>query len=100
MLVRFRYAAQKLWPCRIKVSSSDFHSEDHGAVPCLATDFQTFSSVGSEHLPYKQGVVGSSPTRSTKYLFISSGASATYEYDRVWGMYEIAELSYSYWKSQ
>jgi hypothetical protein len=24
-----------------------------------------FSSVGSEHLPYKQGVVGSNPTRPT-----------------------------------
>ena len=28
--------------------------------------FRAFSSVGLEHLPYKQGVIGSNPTRPTE----------------------------------
>jgi hypothetical protein len=32
----------------------------------FALSFRAISSVGSEHLPYKQGVVGSIPTSPTK----------------------------------
>ena len=34
-----------------------------------------FSSVGSEHLPYKQGVAGSNPTIPTKKVETFHGAS-------------------------
>ena len=34
-----------------------------------------FSSVGSEHLPYKQGVAGSNPTIPTKNVETFHGAS-------------------------
>ena len=34
----------------------------------LIIQFRAISSVGSEHLPYKQGVTGSNPVSPTKYL--------------------------------
>lgn len=46
-----------------------FTAKVAGSSPAVDT-FQTFSSVGSERLPYKQVVVGSIPTRSTKNKII------------------------------
>ena len=37
-----------------------------------STRVRVFSSVGLEHLPYKQGVVGSNPTRPTLLMEIAN----------------------------
>ena len=52
----------------------------------FAHDFRAISSVGSEHLPYKQRVGGSTPSSPTKKR-LSNGSLFCFYY------YPIAELS-------
>ena len=48
----------------IMVSTHGLYPWNGGSIPSLPTTLE-YSSVGSEHLPYKQGVVGSNPTAPT-----------------------------------
>ena len=46
------------------VRTSDFHSGNRGSIPLRGTMYGRIAQLG-EHLPYKQGVIGSSPIVTT-----------------------------------
>ena len=39
---------------------------------CISLEIWELSSVGSEHLPYKQGVIGSNPIAPTTFLYFNT----------------------------
>ena len=58
----------KRCPVRSVVRTSDFHSGNRGSIPLRGTTIGRIAQLG-EHLPYKQGVIGSSPIVTTIYTF-------------------------------
>ena len=58
----------KRCPVRSVVRTSDFHSGNRGSIPLRGTTIGRIAQLG-EHLPYKQGVIGSSPIVTTIHTF-------------------------------
>ena len=59
----------KRCPVRSVVRTSDFHSGNRGSIPLRGTTIGRIAQLG-EHLPYKQGVIGSSPIVTTNLITI------------------------------
>ena len=57
----------KKWPLGQAVKTPPFHGGNRGSIPLGVTISGLIAQLG-EHLPYKQGVTGSSPVGPTKFL--------------------------------
>ena len=55
------------WPLGQAVKTPPFHGGNRGSIPLGVTICGLIAQLG-EHLPYKQGVTGSSPVGPTKFL--------------------------------
>ena len=56
----------KKWPLGQAVKTPPFHGGNRGSIPLGVTNIPGIIAQLGEHLPYKQGVTGSSPVTPTK----------------------------------
>ena len=66
-IIQFKVKDNIIWLLGQEVKTPPFHGSNRGSIPLGVTIFSSYGRIAQlgEHLPYKQGVTGSSPVVPT-----------------------------------